>query len=88
MSGDISRNTSNDNSSRSDQSFHASTSALLTVDDALGKNSHEGTIKISSTAGAALDVLKDILEGFDTLPCVKYIAGIGVKILQIVDVGL
>ena len=39
-----------------------------------------------SAAVAAMDALKDVLEAFDTLPCVKYIASIGVKILQTVDV--
>ena len=36
----------------------------------------------------SLAVLKDILEAVDTLPCVKYVAGVGVKILEITDVGI
>ena len=40
-----------------------------------------------SATGAALDALKDILEAVDTLPCVKYIAGVGVKILETLDVS-
>lgn len=40
-----------------------------------------------SVTSAALDALKDILEALDTLPCVKYIASVGVKILKVIDVG-
>ncbi|GJE99857.1 hypothetical protein PsYK624_161310 [Phanerochaete sordida] len=38
-----------------------------------------------SLTAAALDALKDVLEALDTLPCVKYIASIGLKILETVD---
>ena len=35
----------------------------------------------------ALDALQDLLEALDMLPCVKYVAGVVVKILQVIDVG-
>lgn len=41
---------------------------------------------ISSTTSAALGALKDVLEAVDQLPCVKYIASVGVKVLEIIDV--
>lgn len=65
---------------------HSATPALLTVNDAIG-TSPNGSLGLTSTAGAALDILKNILDGMDTLPCVKYVAGVGVKILEIVDVS-
>ncbi|GJE91827.1 hypothetical protein PsYK624_079780 [Phanerochaete sordida] len=38
-----------------------------------------------SVTAATLSTLKDVLEALDTLPCVKYIASIGLKILETVD---
>lgn len=35
-----------------------------------------------------LSLLKDVLESTETLPCVKYVASVGVKIIEIAEVRL
>jgi hypothetical protein len=41
----------------------------------------------SANVSLALSGLKDVLEAVDTLPCVKYIASVAIKILEVIDVG-
>jgi hypothetical protein len=41
----------------------------------------------SANVSLVLSGLKDVLEAVDTLPCVKYIASIAIKILEVIDVG-
>lgn len=33
-----------------------------------------------------LSILKDVLESTETLPCVKYVASVGVKIIEVAEV--
>lgn len=40
-----------------------------------------------SASGVALGALKDVLEATDSLPCIKYLAGVCLKILEIIDVS-
>ena len=61
------------------------TSSFSSLHDYFSPNSTSDYVL--SATGAALDALKDILEAVDTLPCVKYIAGVGVKILETLDVS-
>lgn len=42
---------------------------------------------LATATKLSLVALKDILEAVDSLPCVKYIAGVGIKILDITDVS-
>ena len=57
--------------------------SLLTVQDVVERPASAG---IASSIKLSLEVLKDVLEAVDTLPCVKYIAGVGIKILETADV--
>lgn len=57
---------------------------FLTVQDSVGSPTATPGFKAGAQLG--LQALKDVLEAVDTLPCVKYIAGVGVKILEVVDV--
>ena len=59
-------------------------SGFSSVSDVVSSSSPSDLV-LSGTS-AALDALKNVLEAVDTLPCVKYIASVGVKILEIVDV--
>lgn len=34
----------------------------------------------------SLSILKDVLESTETLPCVKYVASVGVKIIEVAEV--
>ena len=62
-----------------------SEASLSSVRDAV--NTPSGSAGLGTGMKVALDILKNILEGADTLPCVTYVAGIGVKILEIIDVS-
>ena len=61
-----------------------SRSPFLTVRDVV--EPPKGAAGLSTAVQTSLSILKDVLEAVDTLPCVKYIAGVGVKILEITDV--
>lgn len=55
------------------------------VNDAVSTpGASDSVLRVTS---AALGGLKDIMEALNTLPCVKYIASVAVKILEIIDVG-
>ncbi|GJE95732.1 RICIN domain-containing protein [Phanerochaete sordida] len=56
--------------------------SFASVHDVIGETPAPG---LATAAKLSLDALKDILEAVDTLPCVKYIAGVGVKILNLTD---
>ena len=43
---------------------------------------------MASASAAALSSLSDLLDAFDTLPCIKYVAGVAVKILRTIDVRI
>jgi hypothetical protein len=57
--------------------------SFSTVHDVIERPKGAG---LSSTVQTSLEVLKDILEAVDTLPCVKYVAGIAIKILEVTGV--
>lgn len=59
-----------------------SSQAFASVHDVIGETPAPG---LATAAKLSLDALKDILEAVDTLPCVKYIAGVGIKILDLTD---
>lgn len=44
------------------------------------------TPAMASASAAVLNSLSDLLDALDTLPCIKYVAGVAVKILQTIDV--
>lgn len=58
--------------------------SFASLSDLVGSSG--GSDTLVSAASTALEALKDILDAADTLPCIKYIAGVGVKILEIIDV--
>jgi hypothetical protein len=58
----------------------SSSSTNLTVGIHIKRNS-------SANLALALSSLKDVLEAVNTLPCVKYIASIAIKILEVIDVS-
>lgn len=43
---------------------------------------------IASVSTAALNSLQDLLDAANTLPCIKYVASVAVKILQTIDVSI
>lgn len=63
------------------------TASFSSVHDALSIASSTSSEGLSIVASAALDALKDVLDAADTLSCVKYIAGVGVKILESMEVS-
>lgn len=52
---------------------------------AMSDGQSPGDVASSGTV-AVLNSLQDLLDALDTLPCIKYVAGIAVKILQTIDV--
>ena len=60
-----------------------SSKSFSSVQDIIGEPLAPG---LATAAKLSLDALRDLLEATDALPCVKYIAGIGIKILDIADV--
>lgn len=40
-----------------------------------------------SVSKAALGTLKDVLDAVDGVPCVRYLASVGIKILEIMEVS-
>lgn len=56
--------------------------AFSTVSDAV--TSPKGSAVLSVSVGA-LDALQNVLESVNTLPCIKYIRGISIKLVQIVQ---
>ena len=59
--------------------------AFSTVKDALASSSADSVVIPASRA--VLGALQDIFEAVNTLPCIKYVAGVSIKILQIIEVS-
>lgn len=58
--------------------------SFSSVSDAL--TSPRGSSTALSMSVHGLDALQDVFEAVNTLPCIKYIAGISIKVLEIIQV--
>ena len=63
--------------------------SFSTVSDAVSSPRGSSTlVSASVTSLDTLQTLQDVFQAVNTLPCIKYIAGIGLKIVQIIQVRL